>query len=149
MLEKKFQAVLEGADHDSPSIIQYCPLEISVPENATVLIVRNTKLLLYGRLATLGNAHSFTLVKHQDNSVRGLPLLDESTPNNMDWLGWVFEMPRSINTIDGRFYLNEVFFRPDWTYYFPLVEHILDDCNNFYSKRISEEKLRSIQRSAF
>ncbi len=149
MLENKFQAVLEGADHDTPSRIQYCPFNIYIPKNATVLLIRKTRLFLYGRLTIPGDINSFTEVNLPADSVRGIPLSDESTPHNPSWIDWVFEMPRSVNTNDGRFYLNKVFFDPQWHYYFPLVKPILRDCNDFYSSKISEDDLRATKRMAF
>lgn len=149
MLKNKFQAVLEGAHPDTPHLIEYCPFNIPLSENATVLLVTSARLVLYGRLTTPRDVNTFQMVIRPDDSIRGIKIFDPSTPSNRDWINWIFEMPRSISTIDGRFYLSDIFFKPNWTYYFPLIKPILQDCNDFYSKRISENQLRSLERRTF
>ncbi|MFH1711052.1 MAG: hypothetical protein ABH840_01955 [Nanoarchaeota archaeon] len=146
MTEEKINSVLEGCDHDSPSKIHYAPIEIFIPENALVLRVREVKLFLYGRFNNFEYSES-KILKPLGKS-KGWNLRDENA-SNPGWLGWVFEMPRSITTHDGRLYLNEVFYEPKWEYYFPLVPTILQDCSDFFSGRKSRDELAAIVRRAF
>jgi len=149
-MTNKINAILEGADHDTPRSITYSPLNISsVSKNASVIIIGKTRLPMYGRLSNPNNPKSFEEVRITDYSkIKGIELEDKSSKNS-HWLSWVFEMPRSLVTRDGRFYMNEIFLEPRWEYYFPLVPRIIKDSHNFFSNRINEEELTQIQRRAF
>jgi hypothetical protein len=146
MAEEKFNAVLEGCDHDSPSRIQYCPIEIFIPANASVLrTASRTRLVLRGKFPDFEYFPARILKESQSP---GWSLRDESQPNP-DWIGWTFEMARSITTRDGRFYMNEIFYRPQWEYYSKLIPTILQDCAEFFAGRKSADELVNLSRRAF
>ena len=148
MEEEKVNAILEGCDHDSPSRIHYNPINIFIPENASVLRIKDScKLLLYGKFDGFEYSGS-KILKPSINSL-GWLLRDETNKNNPEWLGWVFEMPRSITTRDGRIYLAEIFYKPKWEYYFPIVPMILNDCSDFFSGRKNRDELTNLSRRAF
>ena len=145
--EEKANAVLEGCN-DSPSKIQYFPIEIFIPENASVLRIKtNTKLFLYGKFDEFEYSGS-KILKPSRNSL-GWLLRDETNKNNPGWIGQVFTMPRSITTRDGRIYLKDVFYTPKWGWYFPIVPMILNDCSDFFSGRTSKDELANLSRRAF
>ncbi|MBU3912473.1 MAG: hypothetical protein KKB21_00260 [Nanoarchaeota archaeon] len=146
MEKNQVHAILEGADHDTPSRIAYCAVDIQIPANASVLRIRNSGLFLLGRFPDFKYSNSGTFKPNK--SIRGLPLLD-SSENNPDWVDWVFEMPRSLTTRDGRFYLSEIFYKPKWEYYFPVIPVILKDCQKFFQGALSIDDLCKIQRRAF
>lgn len=146
-MQEKITAILEGCNHDSPSRIQYCPISIAIPENASVLRVRtHPRLFLYGNFRDFEYSRGKILKPSRES--RGW-LLREETGSNPEWAGWIFEMPRSITTQDGRIYVNEIFYSSGWEYYFPLIPAILRDCSDFFNGRKSADDLSNLARRAF
>ena len=140
-MDEKPNAVLEGADHDSTCWIAYSPLHVEIPENVRILDVSQwLKMPLYGRV-NFSDLRNFQKVPRATEGI-GYSIRDKD-------LHWRFEMPRSLTTRDGRFYINPIFYDEGWEWYEPVIPQIIVDCANFFIGRESVVNLNERVRRAF
>ena len=145
--EETSNAILEGC-YEEPSRVHYNPIKIFIPENASVLRIKDSyNLFLYGKFD--GFKYSGSKIISTCRNSQGWLLRDETNKSNPGWISHVFEMPRSITTSDGRIYIKDIFYAPKWEWYFSIVPMILNDCSDFFSGRKNRDELTVLVRRAF
>lgn len=140
MSYKDLTCVLEGAEPDTPRKLQYYELEMSIPENATVLSIAGMKLLLHGKAENLDPSKLTRFNKPKD-SIEGWKLDSK--------LSYVFSMPRSITTRDGRFYLLNTLYEKNWGYYFPVISTVIKDAKDILEGRLTSDELNELNKGIF
>jgi len=141
-------AVLEGANHDSACRIAYETLSekiFNVPDNVGVLkIGEHIRLVLYGKSPDFTYPDGFIRSQFTQETKGGWPL--NST------LMMTFEMPRSITTRDGRFYLRDSYFdSKDHSLgdYQSIIETVLKDSKDIFECRRTANELTSMNKRLF
>lgn len=146
---REINGILEGAQHDTTSRLEYAPINFPFHENASVLLINQARLLRYGFLGKLWIPSSFHKSQIPSKNTKGLEMHDHTITDHPDWINWVFEMPRSIFTKKGVLYVNECHFKKGFEYYLDCIPTILEDGCNFYSGVLDSESLAGLARRAF
>ncbi len=144
--------IVEGADHDTPSRLQYEETKLEIPSNAIVVRTEKNRFGLYASLAREGDLYQVNLVEDPFREWGGWPLIDPSGRNDPMWLNWIFEMPRALVTPDGRLYVSDTFLDPDsimGDYYTPHAGAIIHDALEIFEGRKTIEELNNAGRRTF
>ena len=142
----EIKSILEGAHPNTPNWLQYAVLDIEIPENANVIGIGQSRAC-GGRRLYLHRFHGIpTLEQSQEFAETRKKIKGIDIDKN---LVWIFRMPRSITTRDGRIYVLSLFYEPRWEYYFPLIPTIKQDCEDIFKGRTTDEKLNALCKRAF
>ena len=134
--------IMEGANHDSPSVLQYLKLPFHIPENNSILTCQSNRFLLYA--ATKDFCH-VDLVDKVDGSLEGCCI--ESVYPHALWVA--FESQRSFITRDGRVYVSSGYFEKDWKWYLDAMPSIIEDSRRLFNGEISENDINLHPKSVF
>ncbi len=136
---KNINTIVEGCMPDTPERLMYCGVQEQIPENASVLRIKErTKYLLYyktnfNRDCAIVNNPFFDSYEDRKKIEGGFPL--ENLNKNVDW---IFDAQRSFTTRDGRIYVESIFFLKDWRWYLEAVPTILKECKEMFRGEKSE-----------
>ncbi|OIO41009.1 hypothetical protein AUJ62_03825 [Candidatus Pacearchaeota archaeon CG1_02_32_21] len=144
MAEKNvINIIMEGANHDSPSVLGYVKLPsdlVSIDENVRAFHYLSNKFLLY---ATTKNFKNIELKDVNPNVEAGFSL----NPPLCLWV--ILEAQRSFITRDGRVYVDSDYLRDGWRWYLDAMPSIIEDSRRLFNGEISENDINLHPRSVF
>ncbi len=138
--------VLEGAHPDSVSNLQYYVASLEIPPNAALIKIGKTRLTLHARISDFSQPECVVPHYTDRSKIKGWDLNGTEEEQH---LPWVFEMPRALIGHDGRFYLNEVIYKPGFSYYLHFLPKVIEDSAHFFTGQLTEQALLGLARRMF
>ena len=146
-MSKDIKTIVEGCMPDTPRKLMYAGIELDIPQNVKIVLsnhdVHPNRYLLY---AKTDDFSSFDILQNPYFECN----LNFQDPNKMfsgGWpvlqfesnFRWIFDAQRSLTTLDGRIYIQALFFERNWRGYLDTVPTILKECGEIFGGDKTED----------
>ena len=140
--------ILEGT-HGQTQDLEYCPLELVLPDNARVIRIGRQRLFYHGNFNPALGASSIVAQPIRNSESKGIELQDSRYPQRDAAVDWIFAMPRFLATRKGKIFANECTYTRSFAPYQATIPIVVEDCSRFFRGDISLEELANLNHRAF